>query len=463
VDWIGHANALGGDIEGLSAAAANADPAQRQAAVAARGDTLAREREHVEQAPVHSGIAIGAAGVSAFAAAYRGEVGQVRTAAERLRAVANEGTGDAARAAAVRDASLAAQQAQLALAQHLQTDAQDTLSHTDLQHHTSLVTLLVLVAVSALAGVLLGQAAAGSITHPVSAVGSQLLRIGRGDFSPRVAIPNRDELGELAERLNAMTAELERLYAVEREGRRMAEALAERQRELNTEREFWAHTIVHDLSSPLAVASGYVELLREGKCGELSPRQAEATREVDESLRQVVRRTQDIIDLFRMEQAGVPIEARAESPVAILEAAKRTSQQPGYPPIGVDAAPDIGPVYGDRRLLQRVVENLIANAYRHGGPGVTVTLRAWRDGEQAVLAVEDNGFGVPAADRERVFELFQRASHSPRSSGLGLTFCKATVERHDGRIWIDDAPGDGTRVCFTLPFAPIPTAASASG
>src|SRR5262249_22435298 len=158
-------------------------------------------------------------------------------AAERLRAVANEGTGDTARVAAVRDASLEAQQAQLALAQHLQTDAQDTLSHTDLQHHTSLVTLLVLVAVSALAGVLLGQAAAGSITRPVSAVGSQLLRIGRGDFSPRVAIPNRDELGELAERLNAMTAELERLYAVEREGRRMAEALAERQRELNTERE----------------------------------------------------------------------------------------------------------------------------------------------------------------------------------------------------------------------------------
>src|SRR5262249_20274613 len=168
VDWIGHANALGGDIEEVTAAAAIPDPGQRQAAVAARGDALARELEHLEQAPVHPGIAIGAAGVSGFAAAYRGEVGQVRTAAERLRAVANEGTGDTARASAVRDASLAAQQAQLALAQHLQTDAQDTLSHTDLQHHTSLVTLLVLVAVSALAGVLLGQAAAGSITHPVS-------------------------------------------------------------------------------------------------------------------------------------------------------------------------------------------------------------------------------------------------------------------------------------------------------
>jgi len=159
----------------------------------------------------------------------------------------------------------------------------------------------------------------------------------------------------------------------------------------------------------------------------------------------------------------VPIEACAESPVAILEGAKRTSQQPGYPPIGVEAAPDPGPVYGDRRLLQRVVENLIANAYRHGGSGVTVTLRAWRDGEEAVLAVEDNGVGVPAADRERVFDLFQRASHSARSSGLGLTFCKATVERHGGRIWIDDAPGAGTRVCFTLPLAPIPTAARASG
>ena len=123
--------------------------------------------------------------------------------------------------------------------------------------------------------------------------------------------------------------------------------------------------------------------------------------------------------------------------------------------------PDLGAVQADQRLVQRVVENLIANAYQHAGAGVIVTVRAWRDDGRAVFAVQDNGAGIRPEDRERVFELFEHASNGPRGSGLGLTFCKVAVERHGGWIWIQDAPSGGTQVCFTLPLAPMPSGAAA--
>jgi signal transduction histidine kinase len=312
-----------------------------------------------------------------------------------------------------------------------------------------------------LAGLLLGQAAAASITRPVVLVGAQLRRIARGDFSSPPTVRNRDELGDLAAQLNAMTTELDRLYSVEREGRRMAEALAEREHELNVAREFWAHTIVHDLKSPLAVASGYVELLVRGHFGTLSADQVGAASQIGESLDQVLQRAQNVVDTFRLEQASVPLEPELERAADLLMVAARASQKPDRSPIRVEVRGDVGAVQADRRLVQRVLENLIANAYHHGGPGVDVSLRAWRAGAQVVVAVDDNGPGIPEASRTRVFQAFERASVGRTSTGLGLAFCRLVVERHGGRIWIEDALGGGARVCFTLPAEAWPLRATA--
>jgi two-component system sensor histidine kinase KdpD len=321
--------------------------------------------------------------------------------------------------------------------------------------------LMALVAVSALAGLLLGQAAAASITRPVVLVGLQLRRIARGDFSSAPAVRNRDELGDLAAQLNAMTVELDRLYSVEREGRRTAEALAEREHELNAAREFWAHTIVHDLKSPLSVASGYSELLGRGQFGTLSADQLAAVSLIEQSVQQVLQRAQNMVDMFRLEQASVPVDSRPEWATELLMTAARASQRPDRSPVRVEPSGDVGAVQADQCLVQRVLENLIANAFHHGGPSVNVSLRAWRQHEQVVFAVEDDGPGIPEQSRARVFQLFERASTGEASTGLGLTFCRLVVERHGGQIWIEDAPGRGTRVCFTLPAVSRPLRATA--
>ncbi len=450
--WIGHVVALGDQVTDLAAAAEPPPSPEREAALAQRVQAIRQQLDHIERPTPHPGIAVSGPSLQQLAARFQPEMAAVRAATERLIEGATQ-AGGAPPPAALAAATAEALRAQRALAGRLQADLWEALNGTDFQHHASLMALLGLVAVSALAGLLLGQAAAGSIVRPIGAVGVQLNRIAQGDFAPRLAIPNRDELGELAARLNAMSIELDRLYTVEREGRRTAEALAARERELNAARELWAHTIVHDLKSPLTVASGYVELLLHGTYGPLSQPQTEAAREIADSLQRVLERAQTIVDLFRLEQANVPVEARAERPEALLRAAARAARRPGRLPIKVEVAEEMDEVTADARLVQRVLENLISNAYQHGGEGVAVTLRARSDGEAATFVVEDDGPGIPPSERERVFRLFEHAASVRRSTGLGLTFCKAAVERHGGRIWIDAAPSGGAQVCFTLPLA----------
>lgn len=111
--------------------------------------------------------------------------------------------------------------------------------------------------------------------------------------------------------------------------------------------------------------------------------------------------------------------------------------------------------------LMRLLRNLLDNALRYapGGP-ISVGARAMQpEGERpfAEISVTDSGTGIPAAERERVFEFFYRAPQTAekvRGYGLGLPFCKLMVERYGGRIWIEDGPTGGAVFRFTLPTLP---------
>ena len=99
-------------------------------------------------------------------------------------------------------------------------------------------------------------------------------------------------------------------------------------------------------------------------------------------------------------------------------------------------------VVGDRGQLVRVLRNLVDNAHRHARSQVVVTLG--RDGDQAALDVADDGPGVPAADRSRIFERFVRLddarARADGGSGLGLAIVAEVVAAHDGQVWVEDAP-----------------------
>lgn len=129
------------------------------------------------------------------------------------------------------------------------------------------------------------------------------------------------------------------------------------------------------------------------------------------------------------------------------------------------------PAEGDASALRQVLTNLLFNAVHYGPsdclPHVTVSAAPAVARRELLVRVTDNGRGIPPEDRERIFEMFQRGTNTGGASGtgVGLALCRRVVERHGGRIWVEDAPDGaggtvgtvGTSMCFTLPrhFDPL--------
>ncbi|MGO9934400.1 MAG: ATP-binding protein [Steroidobacteraceae bacterium] len=119
--------------------------------------------------------------------------------------------------------------------------------------------------------------------------------------------------------------------------------------------------------------------------------------------------------------------------------------------LSLDAAQKV-PVRGDAEALRTLVRNLVDNAVRYTPPGGSVQVRCRSTPTGAQLEVADSGPGIPAADRERVFDRFyRRVAPQESGTGLGLAIVKAIAERHDARILLDEAPGGGLRVTVSFP------------
>ena len=112
-------------------------------------------------------------------------------------------------------------------------------------------------------------------------------------------------------------------------------------------------------------------------------------------------------------------------------------------------------IEADVMRLEQVLTNLVENAIKFTPQGGQVQVRGWDRGDAVEIAVIDSGIGVPAEERERVFERFYQVDSSVRrrykGTGLGLTICKHIVSQHGGRIWVQDAPGGGSQLHVVLP------------
>lgn len=111
-------------------------------------------------------------------------------------------------------------------------------------------------------------------------------------------------------------------------------------------------------------------------------------------------------------------------------------------------------VHGDSDQLHQVFQNLLTNAIQYSGeepPSVHVS--AEQNGTDWIVSVQDDGIGIDPKDTERIFDVFDRL-HSPEEydgSGIGLAVCQRIIERHDGEIWAESEPGEGSTFSFTLP------------
>ncbi|RFS82360.1 sensor histidine kinase [Actinomadura spongiicola] len=297
------------------------------------------------------------------------------------------------------------------------------------------------VTVVVLAGVgLLVWRAVRWATRPLEEIASTAARIGDGELSRRLAVPGPNtEVGRLAEALNGMLGQIEA-------------AFREREASEDRLRRFVADAS-HELRTPVATVRGYAELFRRG-AADRPEDLAKAMSRIESEAERMGRLVDEMLLLARLDQ-GRPLE-REPVDLAALAAdavADAAVVEPGRPLILDADAPVV--VTGDAGRLRQVLDNLLANVRRHTPPGTAATVRVSdRDGD-AVLEVADEGPGIPAVDRPRVFERFYRAdpsrSRDRGGSGLGLSIVAAVAEAHGGRASVADAPGGGTVFTITLP------------
>ena len=127
--------------------------------------------------------------------------------------------------------------------------------------------------------------------------------------------------------------------------------------------------------------------------------------------------------------------------------------------IGLDlSVQGIDVISADERKLKQILFNLLSNAVKFTPDGGTIRVIAAREGEDALLRVQDSGIGIVPEDQDRIFEEFRQVgsgtSHSSEGTGLGLTLTKAFVELHGGRIWVESEAGKGSTFSLTIPLAP---------
>jgi signal transduction histidine kinase len=283
-------------------------------------------------------------------------------------------------------------------------DIDDTLAAT---RRIILVCALVAAALAALLATLLARRA----LVPVRRLSSGARAIERsGDASGRLpASSSRDEVGELAETLNAMLASLERARASEQ--RFVADAS-------------------HELRTPLTALRGNAAYVaRHGADpAVLADIEADAAR--------LSALLDDLLALAR-EDAAAPL---AGEPVALEEVARAAAAADPGAVVVVEAGAGEATVFGERLTLERAVSNLVRNAREHGPDGGAITVTVARDGDRATISVADEGPGLDAAAAEHAFERFWRAPGARgEGSGLGLAIVRAIAERHGGRVAVDGA------------------------
>jgi signal transduction histidine kinase len=231
------------------------------------------------------------------------------------------------------------------------------------------------------------------------------------------------------------------------------------ERELDRLKDEFVATVSHELRTPLTSMMGFLEMLREGEAGELSPEQARFLGIVYRSSERLQRLVGDLLFIARLDASGLQLHledgVHLENVVAEVVESAAADARSHEVDLRLERDGDVE-VRGDRERLGQLVANLISNAVKFTPAGGNVTARVFADDGNGVVEIEDTGIGIPKAEQERLFQRFFRASTATDQAipgtGLGLAITKAIAEAHHGRISCRSEPGHGTCFRIEIPF-----------
>ena len=303
--------------------------------------------------------------------------------------------------------------------------------------HSRWLTLMKFFGVSLLGGVLVAGALAWylsrRITRPVLGLSRAADEVARGRYDVAVPrVPSRDEIGHLAERFREMAARLSEAEELERN---------------------FLMSVSHELRTPLTAIRGHVEALREGLVEDPQAR-SESLDVIAAEADRLERLVGDVLDLAKLDARRFTLLREEVDMGRLLDQAYATfGEEARRRAIDYRCEIQARPVIvtdGDRVL--QVISNLLTNAFRWTPDGGRVELTLTAENGTVSVAVGDNGPGIVAEERDRIFRPFW--SRDGGGTGLGLTIARELAGALGGRIELDTEPGRGSRFELVLPTAP---------
>jgi two-component system sensor histidine kinase KdpD len=218
------------------------------------------------------------------------------------------------------------------------------------------------------------------------------------------------------------------------------------------------NSISHDLRTPLAAVTGALSTLVENGNALDEATRRELLETAREAAQRLNRLVGDLLDMTRLQGGALRLR---RAPADIQDLIGTSLSQLGDAVTGrkieVDVAPNIPLVSVDFALITRVLANIVENAIKYSPPEAPITIRARAVGGNLEIMVADRGPGVLESDLVQMTGKFRRGrSGANNGTGLGLAICRGFVEAHGGRVTVENRPGGGLNVFFTLPLDESP-------
>ena len=282
-----------------------------------------------------------------------------------------------------------------------------------------------------------------SISRPVFELERGMQAIAGGDLSHQLSLPPNEEteFGRLAASYQTMARQLSELERLRAE---------------------FVGVASHELKTPINVIIGYLELLREGIYGELSPEQKKILDTINKQADTLTRLVKRLLDISRFEASGGKLDVRQmdlprffhtlESSFSVLAAQRDIAFTVDHG----DGLP--ATAFWDEDRINEVLGNLLSNAFKFTDRGGKVSLTVATDDANVLITVADTGAGIAAEQLPHIFDKFFQADNqaqaATKGTGLGLAIAKEIVEAHGGQIKVDSTVGEGTTFVVTLPTEP---------
>ena len=272
-----------------------------------------------------------------------------------------------------------------------------------------------------------------SILNPVDQIIEKAKRIASGSYGAQIQTKYNDEIGELANTINEMSAKISQNEKMQAE---------------------FISQLSHELRTPLTVINGWSETLLANE--EMDPDTRQGMKIISSEAKRLTGMVMDLLDFTRMQDGRMtltvePTDLRSEFEDTVFMYGSRLAQD-GIVLNYLENDQDIPEIPCDPQRLRQVFLNILDNAAKHGGEGKKIDASITREGDNVVVRIRDYGPGIPEDEIPLVKKKFYKGSSKARGTGIGLAVCDEIVDMHGGTLTLENAPGGGTLVTVRLPI-----------